>query len=117
MRRNPVTEFDNDSEGLCDFIKIDGCWVSGNWHYEEKFDDVSYAAAKEMAFHRRQDSGAGVAGIDGIEPGNCEADDNAYETTTIIARDGTHFWNRTAQYRAHSNMDLNDSLRRRFFLP
>ena len=84
MHRNPVTEFDNNNEGLCDFIKIDGCWVSGNWHYEGQFDDISYAAAKEMAFHRRQDSGAGAAGIDGIEPGNCDADVASWRLTLTL---------------------------------
>ena len=54
---------------------------------------MSCATAKEIAYTRRREC-AGSDGIDGINMENFAANEDPYERTTIVARDGVHIWNR-----------------------
>ena len=108
MHRNRVTEFDIDNSERSDFIRIDGAWINENWEYVSDYDDITFGTARELASHRRQDSELDGVGIDGVEPGDVEADDEPYDNATIIARDGTHIWNQgNPRFTARAELDLN----------
>jgi len=109
MHRNPVTEFEPDNSDRADFIRIDGAWVNDQWVYENDYDDMSFGTAKELAFHKRQDSEL-TCGIDEINPDDVDADDEPYECATIVAKDGVHMWNQSnSRYTRRSELDLNFS--------